>query len=84
MVVERRYLVIAAGLHLLLFALLFVSAFFHRKIETPPVIEAVLVGETYEQAQEREREEQRKRQEEERQQRLEQERLEQQKLEEQR
>ena len=44
MIVERRYLTAALLLHVVLFALLFASAFFHRKLQAPPAIEAVLVA----------------------------------------
>ena len=40
---KLRYLLLAAGLHMLLFALLFVSVFFQHKMEAPAAIEAVLI-----------------------------------------
>lgn len=42
--IERRYLVAALGLHVVIFALMFASAFFHHKIVAPAPIEAVLVS----------------------------------------
>jgi colicin import membrane protein len=46
MELKPRYLLLAFGLHALLFALLFVSVLFQKKIETPPSIEAVLIDPT--------------------------------------
>lgn len=43
MELKPRYLLLAFGLHALLFALLFVSVFFQHKIEAPAAIEAVLI-----------------------------------------
>ena len=43
MELKPRYLLLAFGLHALLFALLFVSVLFQHKIEPPPSIEAVLI-----------------------------------------
>jgi colicin import membrane protein len=43
MEIKPRYLLLAFGLHVLLFALLFVSVLFQHKIEPPAAIEAVLV-----------------------------------------
>ena len=77
MVVERRYLLTAVGLHLLVLGLLFVDTLFTRKVVAPPVIEAALVSETYQQRQEeieRQRQEQERQRQREEQQRLEQER----------
>src|SRR3546814_5116044 len=42
--IERRYLVAALGLHVVIFALMFASAFFHHKIVAPAPIEATLVS----------------------------------------
>ncbi|NGY04233.1 cell envelope integrity protein TolA [Solimonas terrae] len=44
--IERRYLVAAIGLHVVIFALMFASAFFHRKIVAPAPIEAVLIADS--------------------------------------
>jgi len=43
MELKPRYLLLAFGLHALLFALLFVSVLFQKKIQPPPSIEAVLI-----------------------------------------
>lgn len=45
MELKPRYLLLAAGLHAFLFALLFVSVFFQHKMEAPEAIEAVLITE---------------------------------------
>src|SRR3546814_12534905 len=42
--IERRYLVAALGLHVVIFALMFASAFFHHKIVAPAPIEATPVS----------------------------------------
>lgn len=42
--IERRHLITALVLHAVLFGLLFASALFHRKIQAPPAIEAVLIA----------------------------------------
>lgn len=46
MELKPRYLLLAFGLHALLFALLFVSVLFQKKIQPPPSIEAVLIDPT--------------------------------------
>jgi colicin import membrane protein len=43
MEIKPRYLLLAFGLHALLFGLLFVSVLFQHKMEPPPSIEAVLI-----------------------------------------
>ncbi|PTU31950.1 cell envelope integrity protein TolA [Stenotrophobium rhamnosiphilum] len=42
-IIKPRYLLLAFGLHALLFVLLFVSVLFQQKIQPPPSIEAVLI-----------------------------------------